>query len=244
MRGFSLKLEGKTFGRLTVLKQDIVRRNRSICWICKCFCGKEKSVSGTNLIRGESKSCGCLAKELSGVRNSKSKDITGLKFNKLTAIRFSRQVGYKYFWVFKCDCGVEKEMRKAAVTNSRSLSCGCLMKEINKVRFTGKNNPKWSNGGLTPVIRSARSSFVYQQWRKEVFKKDDYTCQGCLKRGGHDLIVDHIKPFSVIIKENNIDSLEKAMNCEELWSIENGRVLCECCHFKTPTYGLNLKLYV
>ena len=54
-------------------------------------------------------------------------------------------------------------------------------------------------------------------------------------RGGK-LNVHHIKPFALILKENQIDSVEKAKNCAELWNINNGQTLCEKCHKLTDNY--------
>ena len=42
----------------------------------------------------------------------------------------------------------------------------------------------------------------------------------------------HIKKFSKIIKEFNIKILEDAINCKELWDINNGITLCKKCHEK------------
>lgn len=52
----------------------------------------------------------------------------------------------------------------------------------------------------------------------------------CNIRGGK-LEADHCpKSFSEIFRENKIQSLEDALNCEELWDINNGRTLCKNCH--------------
>ena len=42
----------------------------------------------------------------------------------------------------------------------------------------------------------------------------------------------------MIKKKNQISNLEEALECEELWDINNGRVLCENCHKKTDTWGI------
>lgn len=55
----------------------------------------------------------------------KSVDITGKKFNKLTAIKFSHTEKNTRFWLFKCDCGIEKIIVKSKVITGRSKSCGC-----------------------------------------------------------------------------------------------------------------------
>ena len=67
----------------------------------------------------------------------KSKDITGKKFNRLTAVKYSHHHKYpcgksKEYWVFKCDCGKEKVLEKAKVVNGITFSCGCYA--IEKVK--------------------------------------------------------------------------------------------------------------
>ena len=49
---------GKTFGRLTVLSQD-VSVGRHTKWLCVCECGTVKSYYTSNLTGGKSTSCGC-----------------------------------------------------------------------------------------------------------------------------------------------------------------------------------------
>jgi hypothetical protein len=57
-------LLGQCFGRLTVLSRapDNTRAKRAR-WICSCSCGKQTIVSGNSLLRGNTRSCGCLRKE-------------------------------------------------------------------------------------------------------------------------------------------------------------------------------------
>ena len=61
-KGRSSKLEGKQFGRLTVIEDSEKRDNRGgIIWKCQCSCGNFSFVSTSNLTRlSESTiSCGC-----------------------------------------------------------------------------------------------------------------------------------------------------------------------------------------
>jgi len=84
-------------------------------------------------------------------------------------------------------------------------------------------NHKWWKGGITPVNQKIRSSSEYADWRTQVFKRDDYTCQECGSRG-YKLNADHIKPF--------------AYYPELRLAIDNGRTLCVPCHKKTETFGI------
>jgi len=74
-----------------------------------------------------------------------------------------------------------------------------------------------------------RHSLEMREWRKAVFKRDNYTCQNCKKRGGN-LEAHHIKAFIIIINQYNIKTLEQALECKELWNINNGQTLCKDCH--------------
>ena len=51
---------GKRFGRLTVLKMVDDTPNMKSPFLCVCDCGKEKVVSYSNLVSGNTRSCGCL----------------------------------------------------------------------------------------------------------------------------------------------------------------------------------------
>ena len=53
---------GNKYGYLTVSQFGGSKKNRAQ-WICKCRCGNELSVAGKNLRNGNTKSCGCYARE-------------------------------------------------------------------------------------------------------------------------------------------------------------------------------------
>lgn len=81
-------LTGKKFGRWTVMNiTDKRTKNRTIIWHCKCDCGNEKDVDGYTLKSGQSKSCGCLNREMAAERcRQKRIDLTGQRFGKLVAL--------------------------------------------------------------------------------------------------------------------------------------------------------------
>jgi hypothetical protein len=56
-------LTGQVFGRLVVQSyQGKDQLNRSL-WQCKCFCGNYKTAVGVEIVRGNTRSCGCLFRE-------------------------------------------------------------------------------------------------------------------------------------------------------------------------------------
>jgi hypothetical protein len=97
----------------------------------------------------------------------------------------------------------------------------------------GKKHWNWK-GGITPINRLIRTSKEYKEWRKAVFERDDYTCQGknCGARSGKGnkvvLHADYVKPFSQFP--------------ELRFEVSNGRTLCEPCQRDTDTYAGKLKL--
>lgn len=84
----------------------------------------------------------------------------------------------------------------------------------------GALNNKW-RGGITPLNHKLRTAEEMKEWRKAVFKRDNYTCRHCGEVGGK-LNADHIKPFSQYPELRTV--------------LENGRTLCVPCHKNTPTY--------
>lgn len=84
-------------------------------------------------------------------------------------------------------------------------------------------------GGITQINLLIRQGFKYRQWRSDIFTRDDFTCQECGQWGGR-LHAHHIKSFSSILQYYEITTLEEALDCEELWNINNGVTLCKECH--------------
>ena len=58
-----IDLTGQKFGRLTVIAYDGLI-NKKARWQCKCECGKFLTITSEQLRNGESRSCGCLQKEI------------------------------------------------------------------------------------------------------------------------------------------------------------------------------------
>lgn len=101
-------------------------------------------------------------------------------------------------------------------------------------RFVGSNHPNWKDG-ITPLNERIRKCSRYKAWRSTIFKRDDFTCVKCGKRGGY-IEADHFPiKFSEIISKNNVTNYSKAIACSALWNLKNGRTLCYNCH--NPTRG-------
>ena len=55
-----LDLKGRKFGRLTPLEKGRAGPRGFATWRCLCDCGNETTTFQTNLVRGLTRSCGCL----------------------------------------------------------------------------------------------------------------------------------------------------------------------------------------
>jgi hypothetical protein len=66
-----IDLTGQRFGRLEVLRFSHTERKAGTYWECLCDCGEKKVILYSSLARGDSKSCGCWARESTKVRNTK-----------------------------------------------------------------------------------------------------------------------------------------------------------------------------
>lgn len=127
--------------------------------------------------------------------------------------------------------------KKASLATRKKISMG-IKKHLPKTAFKkgmiksplaysfqkSKNHWNWQ-GGKTAESDKIKNSPEYKLWRETIFKRDNYTCQLCGKRGG--LNADHIKP--------------KCLFPELIFDINNGRTLCKDCHKKTDTYALKPK---
>ena len=95
-------------------------------------------------------------------------------------------------------------------------------KKIGKPNFAirGENNVNW-NGGSSRDYRSHYNNLEYRNWRREVFKRDNFTCQECGKRGGY--LEAHHK-------------VGWAEDKSKRYGVDNGMTLCRQCHIDTDRH--------
>lgn len=58
------------------------------------------------------------------------RDLTGLKFGRLTVLKFHERNKSGSRWLCRCDCGNTKVIYRSNLTNGHSTSCGCYQKEV------------------------------------------------------------------------------------------------------------------
>ena len=63
---FASNLIGQHYGRLSVIERAANSGAGQTRWLCRCTCGNEKVIFASAIVRGLTKSCGCLNNEVRG----------------------------------------------------------------------------------------------------------------------------------------------------------------------------------
>lgn len=153
-------ITNKKFGNLIAIERVDGR------WLCRCDCGNTSLVRFTDLKSGNTKSCGCLHKQM--MSETKSKDITGKRFGKLTVIE---KIGVnnkkRIIWKCLCDCGSYTNIQtsKFGVTKS----CGCLHK--------------------TPKSNNVKRHELYETWCGIKKRCNNDKCKAYINYGGRGITV-------------------------------------------------------
>ena len=108
----------------------------------------------------------------------------------------------------------EGKQEEEAITNYDAATANSLSTSILKLRL--------------------RNSSKYLNWRIAILKRDNFRCQICSASIKDNktlrLEVHHAKTFNEIFKENNITNIKQALECKEIWNIDNGVCLCYSYH--------------
>ena len=230
--GKFIDLTGERFGRLLVISRSRKVKSRRTYWDVICDCGRERTVRSDGLKSGDTRSCGCLQKEITravgklrvGEANPfwGGNDLTGQRFGRLLVIeRLDKRVCDNVVYLCKCECGNFKEIMSSSLVGGHTKSCGCLQKEtvseMCKARI-GELHPGWNHELTDKDRRRTREYREYREWRAEVYDRDNYTCQRCGDNIGGTLIAHHIEGYN----------LNKGLRTE----LSNGVTLCSDCHNK------------
>lgn len=125
----SADIMGQRFGRLVAVRFDHVDEKRRTCYLFRCDCGNEKIMPAVAVKFQRVRSCGCLNLEHASSLNKQ--DVTGERFNRLTAVRPTdeRDASGSVIWECLCDCGNTSFQTVNRLRSGRIHSCGCLYRE-------------------------------------------------------------------------------------------------------------------
>lgn len=133
------------------------------------------------------------------------KDITGNKYNKLTALKPTKQDSKtrEYYWLWKCDCGNEKEILGSRVRTGATKSCGCLV------------HMKEKTGAVTDLVGQRFGRLVVEEVRHPKPNRRSYRwlckcdCGNYIVVRGYSLVSEHTKSCGCIQKETAREMFQK-----------------------------------
>lgn len=210
---------GTKVGRLTVVEATEKRKSGYIVWRCRCACGRELLLDTRRLQRGTVKDCGCISSVRPGQR-----DVSGMRFGKLTALSPTKERGGRgsTVWLCRCDCGKEVYVELGQLTSGYRKSCGCLshppLKDLVGMRF----------GKLTVTGYAGKRSGMHQ-WRCICDCGKETIAGQTLLRSGKTKSCGCLQ--AVIYKENL--KLTEGTSVTILQAVKSGRLI------KSNTSGYN-----
>lgn len=233
---YRTEMINKRFGRLVVI-EEIPKEERKKAnereFICKCDCGNIRRVKIPNLKSGNTKSCGCLEKELITKRNVEK--IVGKRFGRLVAIDYERDYlkPNRYRYICRCDCGNIHKVIATDLNRRFVMSCGCLRKENSSKKslddITGK-----TFGELTAIRRVedfvGRGNYRRTQWLFKCSCGNEIKALAVNVKHGKTLSCGHLgnsiaeSKIADWLKQYNIP-FEKEKGFNDLRNPETGRKL-------------------
>lgn len=167
----------------------------------------------------------------------KIKDLTGMKFTRLTVLERTESPAHlkrKYvFWRCLCDCGNHCSVMSAALRNGATKSCGCLKKETNgnQVRLQyGEANFRYLFNRYKARARTNKLDF---RLTKEEFRS--LTKQNCYYCGFQpNQIVAHPDHYGEYIY-NGIDRKDNSIG----YILENCVPCCKKCNRAKNDLSMN-----
>lgn len=172
-----------------------------------CICGNKSKIQYANFVKGV-RCKGCPSKRKYTEQNLKViiENFNG-KYISQTGIDIDDRVR------FICHCGNDSDKSIRSLVETKRCNKCSHESFIDKV--SGENNSNW-NYELTNEQREENRDFPeYQQWRRSVFERDNYTCQCCKKKG-------------ITLNAHHKDGYHWCV--ERRLDVDNGITLCDDCH--------------
>ena len=140
---------GKIFGRLEVVAPAGSAPAGALRWLCRCTCGTERTVVGSSLRSGNTKSCGCLVKDKSRATCLSRNTTHG------QAVRGRVTPTYKAWINMHYRCGKDKDYTDIAVAASwddyavflsdmGEKPRGMSIERLDSTKDYSKDNCKWA----------------------------------------------------------------------------------------------------
>jgi len=192
MTGWKMNEHGVPDSRWTVKRFVGLNKSGKAMWECECSCDKHtiKTVEGTLLRGGQSKSCGCY-RLVRRRKNHGFVDMTGwvmkehgVPESRLTALSLAEPYigndGHKrQQWLCHCECGNEIIALGFHIRKGVTKSCGCYHSDVSAElgRRTGKLR----------VTHGESNTRLYKEWRGMKVRCNNPTDQHWPDYGGRGI---------------------------------------------------------
>lgn len=173
-------LTRQEFGRLVVLGRE--KKDGKLLWKCECTCKNENRnivyVTTQHLETGNTKSCGCLAREIRKRNGEKRKeDLTNQRFGRLVAIKINPDIKTKSpTWECRCDCKKICYVTAQNLKNNSTRSCGCLLAD----GLSKQGKEAWEKVLSKQYVNGTITEFLFSPGK--VRKDNTYGYPGIEKR--------------------------------------------------------------
>lgn len=183
-----IDISNRIYGRLKVIKPA----SKKYYWVCICDCNKKCTIYYHNLLRGTTKSCGCLQKESVSKSNSthkKSKTSVYIIWTNIITRCFNKNSKYYDYYGgrgIKCEWdSFEEFYRDMGERPSKNHS----IDRINNNGNYSKDNCRWAtkteqsnNRRNNHMLKFKNTTLTMSNWAKEVGLSRS-TIKSRLKRG-------------------------------------------------------------
>lgn len=192
-----------------LLSKEYVRAKNKLDYICEC--GTTATISLDKFRQGQ-RCATCKAKKCG--QNKHSYEYVKQYFDKQGCELLSKTYfGNKEKLTYKCVCGNISRIAFAKFQSGQRCK-KCKSRNISE-RHRGPNSVNWDHSRTMEERIKDRRYPEYYEWRRNVFERDDFTCQICGLRGGR-LAAHHIQGFA---KYPDLRT-----------EVSNGITLCADCH--------------
>jgi len=191
-----------------LLENEYVNNKTKMRYICPDHPNEIQSITYSNFNKGQ----GC--PRCAG-KVKLTIDVVRKAFEEVGLELLDSEVGGKdKKMLYRCPLHPEKTLYKTYASARDGHGCPLCAKE----HYKGKNHPMWNKEKPEKEREVKREYPEYYEWRRRVFKRDDYTCQICGDCAGGNLVAHHLDGYDWCKNKRTDD--------------DNGITLCEDCHNK------------
>jgi hypothetical protein len=223
-----IDLTEQVFGRLKVIKYAYTKNGR-VYWKCKCSCGNETLVSGSNLKRGNTQSCGCLNKEkISEANKGKHHSEEHKRKNSVAheGKSFSEETRKKISAARTGKHHSEATRQKLSGENNHNWNPDRQQVKFNKTVTRAMHNLLHNTLKRTGGTKTTHSEKMLGYTNQElVIHIGSLFLPGMSWENRTEWHIDHIKPISLFVKEGITDNkiICALSNLQPLWAEDNLR---------------------